>query len=90
MRPPRQRVEAEPRDDAILADERDDVGERAERGNLDEARQPLRLARARAERLHELQRHADAGEVLVGIGAVVTLGIDDRRARPGSVPSGSW
>ena len=57
--------QAEAGDDAVLADERDDVGERAERRNLDEARQPLPFARARAQRLHELQRDADAGEVLV-------------------------
>ncbi len=31
-----------------------------------------------AERLHELERHADAGQVLVGIRAVGALGIDDR------------
>ncbi len=31
-----------------------------------------------AQRLHQLQRHADAGEVLVGIGAVVPLRVDDR------------
>ena len=73
--------QAEPGDDAVLADERDDVGERADGGNLHEGRQPLVLAGALAERLHQLQRDADAGEVLVGIGAVVALGIDDRQGR---------
>ena len=58
------------------------------RGDLDERRQPLALAGARAQRLHELQRDADAGEVLVGIGAVVPLRVDHRE-RGGSVPSGS-
>ena len=33
----------------------------------------LLLPGARAERLHQLQRDADAGQVLVGIGAVVAL-----------------
>ena len=64
------------RDDPVLADERHDVGKRAERRNLDEPRQPLALPRPRAQRLHELQRHANAGEVLVGVGAIVPLGID--------------
>ena len=44
----------------------------------------------RAERLHQLQRDADAGEVLVGIGAVVPLRVDDRAAHRGSSVSGSW
>ena len=69
----------EPRDDAVLADQRHDVGERADRGNLDEGRQPLRLARSGAQRLHQLQRDADAGEMLVRIGAVVALRIDHRQ-----------
>ena len=47
-------------------------------GDLHEGRQPRRLARSRAERLHQLQRDADAGEILVRIGAVVALRIDDR------------
>ena len=38
--PLRQQIEAELRDDAVLADERHDVGERADGGDLDEARQP--------------------------------------------------
>ena len=41
----------------------------------------LRLAGALAQRLHQLQRDADAGEVLVGIRAVVALGIDHRERR---------
>ena len=40
-----ERGEPEPRDDAVLADERHDVGQRADRGNLDEGRQPLALSR---------------------------------------------
>ena len=43
----------------------------------------------RAERLHQLQRDADAREVLVGIGAVVPLRVD-HRAASGSSVSGSW
>ncbi len=37
----------------------------------------LVAAGAAAERLHQLQRDADAGEVLVGIRAVVPLRVDD-------------
>ena len=40
VRPARQQVEAELRDHAVLADERHDVGQRADGGDLDEARQP--------------------------------------------------
>ena len=61
-------------DDAVLADERHDVGQRADRRDLDEVRQELGAASARREqRLHELERHADAGQVLVGIRAVRAL-----------------
>ena len=42
----RQRCEAEPRDDAVLADERHDVGERADRGDLHERWQPVPLSGA--------------------------------------------
>ena len=81
VRPLRQQVEAELRDDAVLADERDDVGQRADRRDLDERRQqPLAIALA-AERLHELERDADPGEVLVGIVAIVPSRVDDRDRR---------
>ena len=63
----RQQVEAELRNHAILSDERDDIGQRADRRDLDERRQqPLAIAFA-TERLNELQRDADPGEILVGI-----------------------
>ena len=39
------------------------------------------LLPGRAQRLHQLQRDADAGEVLVRIRAVVPLRIDDRQRR---------
>ena len=81
VRPLRQQVEPELRDHAVLADERDDVGQRADGGHLDEARQPALVAGAPAQRLHQLQRHADARQVLVGIGAVVPLRVDDRQRR---------
>ncbi len=78
VRPLRQQVEAELRDDAVLADERDDVGQRADRRDLDERRQqPLAIAFT-TERLHELQRDADAREILVGIVAIVAPRVDDR------------
>ena len=81
MRAARQQIEAELRDDAVLADERHDVGERADRGDLDESRQPGVASGAAAQRLHQLQRDADAGEVLVRIRAVVALRVDDRQRR---------
>ena len=77
----RQQIETELRDDAVLADQRHDVGERADRRDLDEARHQLVAAGAAAERLHQLQRDADAGQVLVGIGAVVPLRVDDGERR---------
>ena len=74
----RQQVEAELRDDAILSDERDDIGQRADGRDLDERRQqPLAIAFA-TERLHELQRDADAREILVGIVAIVAPRVDHR------------
>ena len=47
--PARQQVEAELGDDAVLADERHDVGQRADGGDLDEARQPAVAAGAPAQ-----------------------------------------
>ena len=41
VRPEAERRQAEPRDHAVLADQRDDVGQRADGGDLDERRQPL-------------------------------------------------
>ena len=79
MRPSAQGRQAESRDDPILADERHDVGERADGRHLDEAGEPTVLPLPTAQCLDELQGDTDAGEVLVGVGAVVTLGVDDRR-----------
>ena len=72
-----QQVQSQLGDDAVLADQRHDVGERADRRDLDEAGQPVVVARRVTQRLHELQRDADAGEVFVGIPAIAALGIDD-------------
>ena len=77
----RQQVQADFRDDAVFADQRHDVGEGADRGDFDESRQPALAVRPAAQRLNELERDTDAGEVLVGIRAVVTLGIDDGERR---------
>ena len=65
VRPLREQFESELRDDAVLADERHHVGQRANRGDLHERRQPAVASGARAERLDQLQRDADAREVLV-------------------------
>ena len=45
---------------------------------LTNAGSQARLPRPGAQRLHQLQRDADAGEVLVGIGAVVALRVHHR------------
>ncbi len=73
----REQVEPELGDDAVLPHQRYDVGQRAKGGDLHEGRQPGRLAGSAAERLHQLQRDADARKVLVRIRAVVALGVDD-------------
>ena len=88
VRPAGQQIEAELGDDAVLADQRHDVGERADRRDLDEAGQQLVAAGAAAERLHQLQRDADAGEILVRIGAVGRFGLITASAGGSSV-SGS-
>ena len=77
--PAAQGSEPELGDDPVLADERDDVGECADRGNLDECREPPALAGALAERLHQLQGDPDAGEILVRIPAVGALRVDHRQ-----------
>jgi len=46
-----------------------------------EGRQPAQAIEPAAQRLHQLQRDANAREVLVGIIAIVTLGIDYRQRR---------
>ena len=77
VRPLRQQVEAELRDDAVLAHERDDVGQRPDGRDLDEGRQqPLAIAFT-TQGLHKLQRDADAREILVGIVAIVAPRVDD-------------
>ncbi len=71
------------RDDAILAHERHHVGERADRGDLDEVRQQgdaVPVGR-REERLHELQRHAHAGQDFFRIRTVGTLRVDHGERR---------
>ena len=81
VRTAREQVETDSGDDAILADERHHVGQRANRGDLDEAREPVLPAGLAAKRLHEFQRDADAGQVLVRIGAIVALRVDDGERR---------
>ena len=81
VRAPRQLLEPQLGDDAVLATQRHDIGHRAKRGHLDEPRQPTCVVGPLAQRLHQLERDADAGEVLVRIGTVGTLRIDDRERR---------
>ncbi len=59
----RQPLEPQLGDDAVLAHQRHHVRERADGGDLDERRQPACASAVRAERLHQLQRDADAREV---------------------------
>ena len=67
VRPPREQFEADLGDHPVLAHERYDVGERPNGGDLDEPRQPAVVAGRAAERLHHLERDADAGQRLVGV-----------------------
>ena len=77
VRAPRESLEAAAGDDPILPDERHDISERANRGHLDEVRQQIEAAAAGEQQaVHELQRHADAGERLVGIAAIGALRVD--------------
>ncbi len=72
-----QHLESEFGDDPVLADQRHDVGQGADGGDLHERRQPGVAPGLLAQRLDQLQRHADAGQMLVRIAAVGPLGIDD-------------
>ena len=72
-----EQIEPELRDDAVLADQRNNVGQRADRRDLDESRQPDLAVRAPAQGLNQLQRDADARQILVGIATVVPLRVDD-------------
>ena len=81
MRPAAQQVEAQLGDDPVFAHERYDVCQGPDGRDLEECRQPFLLPVRGAETLNELQRHAHAGEVLVGIRAIVPLGIDDGNRR---------
>ena len=92
VRPFREHLEPELGDHTVLAGQRNDVGERANGRDLDERREPVRMPGPDAQRLNELQRHADAREVLVGVRTVVPLRVDDgdrlRQLRVGLVMVG--
>ena len=89
VRARRERRESELRNDTVLSDQWDNVGERSNRGNFDECRQPACASRMVTERLNELERDADASEVLIRIRAIVRLGLITASAG-GSDVSGSW
>ena len=78
MRPFGQHAQPQLRDDAVLARQRNDVGQRPNCRDLDERGQPVRVTGTRAERLNQLQRDAHTGKVLIGVGAVVTFRVDHR------------
>jgi hypothetical protein len=76
VRAPRQEIQADFGNHAVLADERHDVRQRADRRHLHEPGQPALAPGPAAERLDQLQRDANARQVLVGIRAVVAFGVD--------------
>ncbi len=81
VRPLREALEPELGDDAVLADQRHHVGHGADRGELQERRQPLLPVEPLAQRLHDLEGDADARKVLVRVGAVGPLRVDHRQGR---------
>ena len=88
VRPLRQPLQAELGDDPVLADERHDVSDRADRGKLQEGRQPFLAVEPLAQRLDDLERDTDAGQVLVRVRAVGALRVDHReRVRQAKPPA---
>ena len=87
-----EQVEAEFGDDPVLSHQRYDVGQGADGRNLQECRQPAVASVGGAEGLHQLERHAHSGEVLLGVAAIVPLRVHDgqrrRQRRPGLVVVG--
>jgi hypothetical protein len=81
VRAAREQAEADLRDDPVLPDQRHHIGERADGGDLDESRKPLGMSGSQAQGVDELQRHADAREVLVRVRAVQAFRIE-HGARP--------
>ena len=77
----RQHFEPEFGDDPILPNQRDHIGERADRRDFHKRRQHFVAAEPTAQCLHQLERDAHTREVLVGIITIVSLRIDhgDRR-----------
>ena len=77
-----QPVEAEPGDRPVLAEDRGDVGDRADRRQLGQRQGPLRTARdAGEEQLGDLERHPAPGQPRVGVGRVGPMRVDDRDRR---------
>ena len=90
-----QAVDAEARDDAVLAQQRHGIGDGGDHQHLEEGRQQLLAGALRVycfeQRLGQLECHARAAEVLAGIGAVGLVGIEDGEcasAGPSPLPAG--
>ena len=71
-----------PHEDAVLADQRHDVGDRGEGDEVEQVkRQVRRQAERRHQRLHQLEGDAGAAEHAEPGGIVGPLGIDDGDGR---------
>ena len=73
-----QPVEPEAREHAVLAHQRHDVGDGAERDHVEVAARAVEPAAAAQQALDELERHAHAGQRLERVGAAGPQRVDDR------------
>ena len=71
-------LEAEARQHAILAHQRDHVGDRADRDHVEVAPGPFEPAPPAQQRLDHLERHADAGQGLERVAATHPVRVDHR------------
>ena len=81
-------LETQPRDRAVLADDRGDVGDGADRrevGQVERGREPAGFVRQ--QELRDLERDATAGQPAVRVGRVRPVRVDDARAPPAGRPA---
>ena len=76
-----QLVEPKLCDHAILSAQRHNICHSAHRCQFEKPWQPALVASPGTQGLHHLERHSDAGEVLVGIRAISPAGGNDRQGR---------
>ncbi len=74
-------LESEAREDPVLAHQRDDVGDGAERHRVEQLLRPLPLPTRAQQRLGQLVGHPHASERFEGIRAALAQRIDHRRGR---------